>query len=193
MTRFRRILWSTLPLLLASGCVASALDRHFAAGRYLEVTRLFEADSSLQNREGALFFAAVAYALPESPAYDPSRAIETLDRLLTLYPDGSRSAEALTLRQVLRETDRLTREAERLDEELTEARADLEAAEARLMVVRDSLEVQSTRAEGLQAIADRLTREVRQRNSRIEALEAELDALKQIDMARPPPEPPIGQ
>ncbi len=191
MTRISRFLLSLAPLLLAAGCVASALDRHFAAGQYLEVARLFEADSSLQSREKALYFAAMAYALPESPAYDPSRAIETLDRLLTLYPRGSRSGEALRLRQILQETDRLARETQRLEENLAEATAARDSTAAMLAELHDSIATQSARADGLQAIADRLTREVRERDARIQALQAELDGLKQIDMGRPPPERPV--
>src|SRR5690554_1742773 len=112
MTRIIHFVLSLALLATAAGCVTGTLDRHFAAGRYLEVTRLFEADSSLQTRESALYVAAMAYALPDSPAYDPPRALETLDRLLTLYPQSGRSAEALRVRQILRETERLAREAE---------------------------------------------------------------------------------
>lgn len=189
MTRISRFILSLTCLTLASGCVAGTLDRHFAAGRYLEVTRLFEADSSLQTRERALYLAAMAYAVPESPAYDPPRALATLDRLLTMYPASDRSAEALRVRQILQETDRLAREAERLDAQLAEVRTANASAEARLLELQDSLATRSARAAGLQTIADRLGREVRERDAQIEALQAELDALKQIDMARPPPEP----
>jgi hypothetical protein len=191
MKALRPLLGLAVSAWLASGCVGGKLDRPFAAGQYLEVARLFEADSALHDREDALYMAALAYGLPASPAYAPDRAVETLDRLLMLYPRTGRRTHALHLREILREARRLALDGETREQELAEATAALAAERERVGELEDRLAGEEARGDGLQAIADRLTREVQQRNARIQALEEELAALKEIDLNRPPPEPAI--
>lgn len=185
MTRSRVI--AVGAFLLLSACASSGLERQFSSGQYLEVVGRFEADSTLHGREDALYFAALSYAQPGSAAYDPDRAFETLERLLSLHPHGRRQADAAHLHGVLAETARLTRDQASREDQLAAVRAELEYARARAATLEEALADQTTRASGLQTIADRLARDIQGRDARIRALEEELEALKEIDLNRTPP------
>jgi hypothetical protein len=171
-----------LALPLAGGCASgSALDRPFAAGELAEVARIFEADSSLHLQEGALFRASLAYALPESGAYHPERALKNLDRLLTLFPGTTHRPHALQLRQLLHEV----REAERRQSAEVEAlAARTREQQLRIDELEARLAAAASRADTLQALADRLDREAQARETRIRALQEELNGLKEIDLNR---------
>jgi hypothetical protein len=173
--------------LFGGACATGQLDRPFADGQYLEVVRLFEADSTLHGDEMALYQVSLAYGLPTSPAFDAERAVETLDRLLSLYPRSSRASEARHLRDILSETARLQAERSADQRRLNEATMALEAARGWRSELSESLALQRVRADGLQTIADQLTRQLQSRDARIQALEEELAALKEIDLNRPPP------
>jgi septal ring factor EnvC (AmiA/AmiB activator) len=158
----------------ATGCASrtTALDRHFLAGDLAGVTRAFEADSSLHRRPDALFRAGVAYALPRSPVHDPQRARALLERLQQEHPRAPQRHEAAQLLQFvelvgLQDERQLSRDA-RLRAQQTEI---------------DDLRAQIARE---RARADRLDRDLREREARLRALEAELAALKRIDLNRPP-------
>jgi len=161
-------------LTLAAGCVSggSALDRHFRSGEFSEVVRAFEADSTLHERPAAMYRAGLAYALPDSPVYDPDRALAVFDRLQALHPKHPQREHVAQLQQLLRHVD--------LQEERQMSRdARLRAQQSQIDELKAQLAREKTRA-------DRLDREVREREARIRALQDELAALKQIDLSRPP-------
>lgn len=170
-----------------AGCAGNRLDRSFDAGHFDEVVRLFEADPALLTDERALFHAGVAYAMPDSPAYDPVAALDAFHRLLLFHPRSAYRARVVPMQRLLAEVEyRSAREAEwrhrveRLDARLGEHERELEE-------IRDRLDTERSRAEALAAGVERLNRQVRDRDQRIEALQDELRALREIDLNRPLP------
>jgi hypothetical protein len=175
----RAILTAGALALAAAGCASHSLDRHFRSGEFLQVARAFEADSSLHARPGALYRAGLAYALPESPVYDPERALEVFDLLQTRHPKHPQREHVAQLQQFLRLADR--------QQERQLARdARLRAQESEIEELKAQLSRERQRAETLRATTERLEREGRERETRLRALQDELAALKRIDLNRPP-------
>jgi septal ring factor EnvC (AmiA/AmiB activator) len=163
--------------LAAAGCASgTAVERHFRAGDLTEAARAFEADSSLHRRPDALYRAGLAYAMPKSPVYDPERALSVFERLQKEHPKHPQREHVAQLQEFLRLTD--------LQQERQWSRdARLRAQQTEITELRTQLARERARAE-------RLDREVRERDARIQALQQELAALKQIDLNRPPPGAP---
>lgn len=180
------LLAATLLALAAAGCAGNTLERHFRAGEYTEVVRLFEADSALHAKPGALYQAGLAYALPESPVYDAERALAVFDLLQERHPGHGQERHVAQLQQLLRQ-------AGQQQERQLSRDARLRAQQAEIDDLRAQLARERQRAE-------RLDREVREREGRIRALQDELTALKRIDLNRrpaggalPAPRPPASR
>lgn len=172
--------------LAAGACVSSTLDRHFDAERYLEVTRAFEADTTLHVQEEALYLAGLAYALPDSPAYDPGRAIQLFDRLRALYPHSRSATHAGHLQQLLTAGQEIEEERSRRDAEVSDLEQEITRLRATVADLEAKLATEQRRADGLHTVAEQLTRQLESRAQRIQELEEELAALKEIDLNRPP-------
>jgi hypothetical protein len=170
-----------------AGCAGNQIERLFTTGQYVEVTRVFEAESALHDQEGALYRAGLAYAFPGTTAYDPDRAAAAFERLVELYPTGTHTAHAVQLLHLLDETQRLHQLLRLREEEIARLARELQSERDELDAIHDRLTAEQGRADELHAIADRLNREIRSRNARIRELEDELSALKEIDLNRPPP------
>lgn len=112
-----------LTSLVAAACGAKEFDRHFEAGRYAEAAEAFEADSTLHDKERPLFRAAVAHALPGSPAHDPAKARSLLERLLSSHPGTSHRTEATWILALLNYAEEWRRSARRLRTELDQLKA----------------------------------------------------------------------
>lgn len=168
---------------LLAGCGTSQVERRFQVGDFPEVVRLFEADSALFNDADALFRAGVAYALPESSVHDAERAARIFDRLLVLDPVHPQRMHVEHMQQFLRATLENRQSGEEALRELT-ARVDEQRRQ--LTALEEQLTRERARADAARTSVERLDREIRERESRIQALEAELAALKQIDLNRPP-------
>ena len=117
--------------LVAAGC-ASAFDRSFEAGHYDEVVAQFVADSTLHDDPGALYRAALAYATPDHPSYDPARARALLDELLRRFPGSDDHRQAVALFSSLESSQRLARDGARIETELHELRDRVASLERRL-------------------------------------------------------------
>lgn len=110
-------------------CSSSPFHRHYEAGRYRQAVEAFRADSSLHDDEEALYRAGLLYASPDSPHYDPARAVETLQRLLERHPDARRRHEAGHLLALLAEVRNLGGRVAELRDQLEKLKAvDLEEA-----------------------------------------------------------------
>jgi Tetratricopeptide repeat len=87
-------------------------DRAFASGNYDEAARGYEnylrMTTSGAQREQALFYLALAYALRPAPATDWPRATATLRQLIEEYPDGPLKAQANIILTLRAELDQVT-------------------------------------------------------------------------------------
>lgn len=114
-----------------AGCSTSPFHAHFEAGRHQEAVEAFRADSSLHDDEEALYRAGLLYASPDSPHYDPARAIDTLERLLELHPDTDRRPEVAHLLALLAEVRSLGGRVAELRDQIDKLKAvDLEESPA---------------------------------------------------------------
>lgn len=172
-------------LMAAGGCAGRAMEPTLSPEQYVEVARTFEADSTLHVQERALYLAGLAYALPESPAYDPRRAMQIFDRLIALYPDSPGAVHAAHLQQLHRALGQSEEALGRLEREVASREAALATAREESRAIEEQLAVERARGDGLQVVVDRLTGELQRANARIGAIEAELEALKGIDLNRP--------
>jgi tetratricopeptide (TPR) repeat protein len=102
---------------------ARELHRLVEQARYSEAVESFEADSTLQSEESALFDAAVAYSDPSSEVREPWEARVLLERLADLYPDTRYRPAANRLMDLLNLEIRLRLRIHGLNEELEELKA----------------------------------------------------------------------
>ncbi|MHB1168955.1 MAG: tetratricopeptide repeat protein [Longimicrobiales bacterium] len=171
-----------LGVVFVAGC-SSAFERSFDAGNYDEVVARFEADSALHNDPDAMFRAALAYATPDHPSYDPARARDLLDELLRRFPGSSDHREAVALFTSLESSERLARDGERIETELHELRGRVAELERRLS---EQEVLHAEIANSNVALRDSLARTqrlLRVREGQMRALQDELGALKRIDLA----------
>ncbi|MQA90489.1 MAG: hypothetical protein GEU90_09665 [Gemmatimonas sp.] len=164
---------------------ASSLEEAYVPAEFAGSASAFEADSTLQADERAIYLAALAYASPESSSYDPNRAIHLLERLLTLHPRSRYANHARYIHQLLGEVDRLDTLATEATEERDSLAAELAGEREQVEALQEDLWELTVRADAHEAIAMSLRREILQRDARIRQLEDELSALKKIDLNRP--------
>jgi hypothetical protein len=174
--------------LLPIACATSAFDREFEAGQYAAARRIFEADSSLQRHEQSLFRAGLVHAFPGTSAYDPQKARQLFDRLLTLYPESSYGSSVRYLTVFMDEVDRLEKGTALRDEQIKQINNRIEELQERnlwLESLREKLEFQVDTFGGL---AVNLEKELRETRFRLRVLREELERLKEIDLKtrRPP-------
>lgn len=178
--------------MVSAACAASPFDRHYDAHRWPEATRAFEADSSLHDHPDAVYRAALLYATPGSETFQPARARQLFERLLTLGPGLARQEAAIGMIRLLDEVESVRAANDRRERQL---RAELEAAEReaadlrqRIVSLESRFRQQEEQNERLRQVAAQLAADLRDRERRMEALGEELDRLKQIDL-RPTPRP----
>jgi hypothetical protein len=165
-----------------TACATSQFDRHFEAGQYLEVSRLFAEDSALQRREQALFRTGLVHALPASPVYQPDLAREIFDRLLTLYPNTSYRTGVAFLTGLLDEVRRLETTAADREAEITRLTLRIEEVEERARWLETLLERQELQSNVFRGLTERLELELRETKAQLQLLQDELDRLKEIDL-----------
>jgi tetratricopeptide (TPR) repeat protein len=177
-----RIAAVMLAASVVHGACSSAFDRSFDAGRYDEAIQHFAADSTLRNEPGALYRAALAYATPDHPAYDPERARELLRDLLDRFPGSGEHRHAVALFSLLETSGRLEREGERVQAELQALRQQVATLEQRI-AQQEALhaDVASSNV-ALRDSLERAQRVLRVREAQMRALQDELRALKRIDL-----------
>jgi hypothetical protein len=149
----------------------------------VEAARAWDEGQVDTSDPDALFRAALGFGLPDSPLFEPRRATALFDTLLTRHPDAAHRAHAEQLRQMLAE---LLRAERRQVDDVIMLSGRVAALQERIDSLEARLGRETSRGDGLRVIADRLDRTVRERDARIRALEDELEALKEIDLGRPP-------
>lgn len=180
----QRPLTLALALLLPAGCASSRFDQYWESGQYVEAIRDFEDDPSLQTKDRAIFRAAVAHTRPDSPVFDPGRAEELLRRLLARHPGSDHAEEASRLLALVIHVGQLNEAAGRRERELEELTAEMKALEERVSLAELLLEHQTTRADLLQELKERLERDLREAQNQLRNLQEELRQLKEVDLKR---------
>ena len=170
-------------VLILTGCASARGpgDRAFQAGDYPAAAAAYE--SALQDDPGArsdarlLFRLGLVYAEPDTPVYEPERAIEVLKDVATRFSSNPAAAEAARLIPHLEQEVRLAAavaSAERriadLEGELARQREEAHALTAAAKANDDQL----ARLRGWLADAQAQLRRVRE----------ELEQLKRIDLQR---------
>jgi hypothetical protein len=175
--------------LVWSGCASTRFERDLHAQRWSDAVRMFDADSTLQTNERAMFRVALLRSAPEKETYDPSLARELFERLLRRDPTPAVRESALRHLAVLNEMQRIETEAalreqatkaelDRLQDEVEQMRRHVTALEGRLRGEEDANAL-------LRRIVDRLETDLSSREAELHLLRSELDRLKEIDFRRP--------
>jgi chromosome segregation ATPase len=186
----KRVAALLLTALVLGGCAAQRADRLFAAGDYSAAIASYEAllaqRTELSARDGRrLMNLALAYSDPSSPSHDPARATEALDRLIASFPGSPRARQAELLLESAAARSRvlsLERELARRDEQLARLRAVLESVAQAEQRLRNEVESKDEAALDLAGRVSALTGKARRLTDEIAALQAELDAIKRIDL-----------
>lgn len=179
--------------LLAMGCSSSKRigDYYFESGRYVEAEAAYQVYLENEPEDArriarSMYRLGVIYALPESPLYDPERAAEILDRLLSINPGGPYSSEAELIRhlqlEVVRTRDELAGDRQRiadLEQELELLEIELEETQAELGEGAEQVETLSQQIESLRG-------RIRGLSGELATKEQELERLKAIDLQQPP-------
>lgn len=106
----------TAAFAVVAGCASAPFERHLAARQWPEAAIAFAADASLLSDPDALYAAGVLFGTPDRATYDPERATDLLQLLLTRYPMTRHRAAAQERLALLTEIRALRLELERLKE-----------------------------------------------------------------------------
>lgn len=179
-----------LACLATAGCSAQRAERLFVAGDFDAAIDAYEAyleRRSAWTRGGApvLLHLALAYSECRAPSYDPERSEHYLHLLIDRYPASPEAAEAqwlLAAAAAGRRVGELERELTLRDERLARLNAVLQLlAEAENRLRSEIVDEGEARAD-LEGRLETLSRRARRLADEVADLEAELDALKRIDM-----------
>jgi chromosome segregation ATPase len=182
-----------------SGCHSTTSlvgDQYYESGSYDQAEAAFvtyldsdSVDSEIASR--ALYRLGVIYATPANSLHDPTRAVESLDKLISRYPESPYTAEARLLKNLILQAPEL--ETERLKQEaaLQALQGELAACTDEIFLLqkgrgRDSarLSLLEAKIPGLEAEIVALTEQLQAKESELE----QLDRLKAIDLEAPPPQ-----
>jgi len=184
----RRLLGATAALLVAA-CMhpVTQFDRYIAAGQWVDAAREFSSDSLLQNNEEAIYQAAVLHSTPDRTTYDPARARNLFQTLLTKFPGTKHRDDAAARMMLLDDVLRSHRIAAEREKALEDRIAALTRETAMLRARIDSSAAQS---DSLRATIGRLETSRKAGETELAALKLELQRLKEIDLkprsSRPP-------
>lgn len=176
-------------------------ETYFESGDYAQAAPAYEAylraNPSAANRDRVLFRLAMTYAFPDSPVYNPDRAIKRFEQLLTLAPENPYKRQAEVVLRLRAEAERFQfsiREREnrisRLQSELDQLRSSLENQQSEVSVRDNQIGRWRGEADQFRREVDRLRAELRERDERIKALRDELEQLKKIDLQKRLPRRP---
>jgi len=176
--------------LVATGCAVQRADRLFQAGDYAGAidayeTMLVRRAELSTNDAGTLMNLALAYSESDSPSHDPVQSEKYLRILVDLFPRTAQALEAELLLEAIaarQRADKLSLELARRDEQLVHLRAVLQSVAQAETRLRDEVESKDEVAADLEGRVARLTRSARTLTEEIAALQAELEAIKRIDL-----------
>ena len=179
-----------LPLAIACSSSKRIGDLYFESGRYVEAEAAYQVylDEEPQDARRiarSMYRLGVIYALPESPLYDPERAADILDRLLSINPGGPYSSEAELIRhlqlEVVRTRDELADDRQRI----ADLEQELELLEVELQEAQVELGDGAEQVETLTQQTESLRRRIRGLSGELATKEQELERLKAIDLRQP--------
>lgn len=181
-----------LVALLASACVTtSAGDRYFDKGDYASAAAAYEKHLELGEVPDAqqarvLYRLAMIYATSEGPLGDPIKARTLLQQVLNYHPDSPYCLPARLFLDLERSLAQLRQEVSREEQRISSLTRELAALRAKpdetvLEASPDKARIRELTGQvrRLQKVVVRLTDEVAER-------EAELQGIKEIDLAKPP-------
>jgi hypothetical protein len=173
----------------ASACASSSFERAINAQQWSNASTLFQQDSALQRDERALFQAAMLYSFPGRETYDPERARTLFRRLLELYPSTRYRQGAVNHLALLYELQRVQGDADSRERELRSVIAllasDTTILRQRLDSIAVRLQAEQDQSALLRKVSTRLESDLRDRESQLRELTAELKQLKAIDLKSP--------
>lgn len=167
-------------VLLAGGCATTPeFHRHYEEGRFAEAVEAFGADSSLADRERAIFRAGVARLLVAQGPEGERAARELFRRLLERYPETSYRPQVRLFLTRIERREELRRELARARREAAVLRGRLEWIRGRLTEARD-------RGDSLSVRLSELVTRLREQRQDCAQLREELERLKRIDLEPQP-------
>ena len=180
-----------LLLVLACSSAKRIGDYYFESGRYVEAEAAYQVylDEEPQDARRiarSMYRLGVIYALPESPVYDPERAAEILDRLLSINPGGPYSSEAELIRHLQLEVVRTRDELADDRLQIQELEEELELVELELEETQVELGEGAEQVETLTQQTESLRRRIRGLSGELATKEQELERLKAIDLQQLP-------
>lgn len=191
MRHAARIWWCLLGAMLClTGCATQRADRLFAAGDYAAAIDAYENHLVRQAELSAadapvLMNLALAHADPDAPTLDPARSQHYLRLLADLFPRTAEGRQAVLLLEAWaarQRAERLEAELARRNEQLASLRAVLTSVAQAETRLRGEVESKDETAADLTSRVERLTRTARSLTEEIAALQAELEAIKRIDL-----------
>jgi chromosome segregation ATPase len=196
--RDRLLAGFALGALLISGCHSTTSfvgDQYYESGSYDQAEAAFVTYLASDSVDGetasrALYRLGVIYATPTSSLHDPARAVESLEQLISRYPESPYTAEAVLLRNLILQAPELERERLRQETALQELKAELAACTDEIFVLQKERGRESARLSLLEAKIPVLEAEIVALTEQLQAKESELeqlDRLKAIDLEAPPP------
>lgn len=200
----RRPGWSTprvwillISGLWVAGCQSTTRvgDRFYESGKYPEAAAAFQSYLESEPSDNdqiarTLYRLGVVLATPGSSVYDPQASVETLDSLLRTYPGCTYVPEATLLRNLQLKIVQLEKEMTHDRERLAELQVDLAQREAEIAGIALEIGAKNDQIEALQESIPPLRVEIRQLIRELATKEQDLEQLerlKAIDLAQPPP------
>lgn len=96
------------------GCATAPFHRHLAAREWGEAASEFASDTTLLKDPDALYAAGVLFGSPDRATYDPERAADLLEQLITRFPNSRHRGPSVERLALLNEIRELRLELERL-------------------------------------------------------------------------------
>ncbi len=167
----------------ACASVPSVADRKFAAGDYQGAAAAYE-ESLRADRRARLDAAlclrlGISYAVPDTPAHDPVRAVAVLKDVAARFPRRPEGAQAALL------VPQLEYEA-RLAAELADASTRVDVLAASLASAQDANRSLEATAKTTAEQLGRARAALAEKDAQLRRVREELEQLKRIDLQRAP-------
>jgi hypothetical protein len=173
-------------IAIFAACASTQFDRALDAHKWSAADTALVADSTLLDNESTLFDAAMLYAFPSRPTYNAARARGLLERFLKRFPGSAKRQAAIDQLSLLYELQGVGNRSIAMQQVLNSRIRQLETDTVRLRASIDSIAVrlaaEQEQTAVLRRVTTRLQNDLQNRESQLNALHAELNHLKEIDL-----------